>query len=238
MVSKELLVIETYSFIQNLFEDLTIGLSYTNCKFQGSLDYIYITVHADPVDLKNNLFLVFFDFSKLQSELNIHFSISHIDDSVKWIFRSPTPIKGLKNLDQLEHWKNEFQKLDDNGFFLELQAGPLMVKDLPFDRDKAKELYLDDQLIDQVLVKFIERCGTLLKELHGSILDLDRKRIFLVAHTIKGSARNVFAIQISSDALRLEKIYEKATQKELLDAWESLNTKYINFLDFLGFKHE
>ncbi len=235
-MNDKLLCIETYPFIQTLFEDLTLSLGYAGYRFQGGLDYIYITVLADPVELKNKLFLVFYDLARQNPEMNIFFTISHIDETVKWIFRSPAPLKGLGDPIAVPHWKPEFLPLESIGFYLELPAGPLEIQNLPFDRNKARELYLDDKLIDEVLTKFILRCQALIRELETAIQILNRDQIFKVTHTIKGSARNVFAIQIASEALQLEKIYKTADKTQLEHSYRNLKDRYNEFLQFLEYK--
>lgn len=213
-----------------------MSLGYAGYRFQGGLDYIYITVLAKPIELKNNLFLVFYDLARHNPEMNIFFTISHIDDTVKWIFRSPVPLKALDDPEAVPHWRAEFVPLGNIGFYLEFPAGPLEVRDLPFDRIKAKELYLDDNLIDEVLAKFITRCEALIKELNLAIDTMDRNLIFKVAHTIKGSSRNVFAIQIASEALKIEKIYQTASKSELEDSYHQLRERFDDFLQYLEYK--
>lgn len=234
-VSSEPVCIETYPFIQSLFEDLTLSLGYQGCRFHGFLDYVYITVLTHPVQLKTDLFLLFYDLSQRSPELDILFTISHIEHTVKWIFRSRWPLEALRDARSLPHWKEDYHLIDDVGFWLELPAGPLQTKDLPFDRDKARELYLDDRLIDQVLTQFIQRCRTLLVDLRDAILAMDRERIFRLAHTVKGSARNVLALRISAEAFQLEKLSGSASTEALLQRWDTLSTRFEEFLDFLGY---
>lgn len=237
-MDREYSVVETYPFIQSLFEDLTLSLGWAGCRFQGGLDYVYITVLADAADLKNGLFLAFYDLSRLNPDMDVFFNISHIEDTVKWFFRSQVPLDGLDRPQTLPHWRPEFVPLPERlGFSLVLPAGPLEVKDLPFDREKARQLYVDERLIDEVLSKFVQRCAGLIEELWQAIQALDRPRIFRLAHTVKGSARNVFAIQIATAAFQLEKIHQTAAPQDLQGSWQTLRERFDDFLNFLEYRN-
>jgi len=227
---------ETYPFIQGLFEDLALSLPNVGCRFQGGLDFIYITVAADPVHLKNDLFLLFYNLAETEKELDFQFTISHIDNSVKWFFRSQRPLKAFEHPEKLSYWKPAYQALEGwGGFWLELPAGPITAnKDLPFDREKALELYPSEEMVREVLERFITRCQVLIGSLRGAVQAEDLPEVFRLAHTIKGSARNVFALRISAQALRLEKISRAGVLEGGLEVVESIDAAYKEFVDFLG----
>jgi len=235
-VSDNIQTFETHPFIQALFEDLVLSLPNVGCRFQGGLDYIYITVNADPIKLKNQLFLLFYNLAQTEKILDFQFTISHIENSVKWFFRSQRPIHVLKEPEKLQYWNSEYSLLeDDGGFWLELEAGPISANhDLPFDHDKALELYPNEEMVQEVLRKFITRCQVLITSLTQAIQAQDLPEVFRLSHTIKGSARNVFALKISTQALRLEKTSRSGSLVGAEEMVSDIAESYKEFIQYLG----
>ena len=77
----------------------------------------------------------------------------------------------------------------------------------PFDAEAALErVDGDEQLLEEILGLFREQAGALQEEIRGAVSRRDTPALERSAHSLKGSAGNISALEVQSLALRLEEL--------------------------------
>jgi len=111
--------------------------------------------------------------------------------------------------------------------------------DLPvFDAEAALErVDGDDELLEEILSLFREQAGTLQEEIREAVSRRDHLALERSAHSLKGSASNISALEVQNLALRLEElgrdenwIEADRVQSELGHALPRLNSAVGNFV--------
>ena len=230
---------DIHTFILRFFEDLSLTLPSLGCKFQGETDVFNLSAVGDPNWLKNKLFLLFFDLANIHKELNFKFIISHRESRVHFFFRSQEPLGSLEHPENLNSWDGTFFRVENQEEWAGVLTFDLPVgksvfdASLPFDRRKALELYLQPETVDQVLGIFLSKVEDWLSGLDKSIEKGDHWEVFRLSHSLKGGARNIFALPLAAESGILESRARIQDLSEAPQMYAKIRRQYQELLDFL-----
>ncbi|OHD11382.1 MAG: hypothetical protein A2Z96_03245 [Spirochaetes bacterium GWB1_48_6] len=230
---------DIHTFVLRFFEDLSLTLPSLGCKFQGDTEVFNLAAVGDPNWLKNKLFLIFFDLANIHKEMNFKFAISHRESRVHFFFRSTLPLSALDHPESLNSWDSTFFRVESqdgwaNVLTFDLPVGKAIFDaSLPFDRRKALELYLQPETVEQVLKTFLSKVEEWMTNLDIAIEKGDHWEVFRLSHSLKGGARNIFALPLAAEAGILE---SRARIQDLTEApqmYAKIRRQYQELMNFL-----
>ncbi|MEQ8187066.1 MAG: response regulator [Candidatus Eremiobacterota bacterium] len=97
-----------------------------------------------------------------------------------------------------------------------------------------KRLSGDKDLIHDIVELFISNGPLQVDKLKKALENNDRERLKITAHTIKGSARNVSASQVASNAFEIEKKSGEESREEISLLIKKLEDSYYKFKEFVS----
>ncbi len=97
-----------------------------------------------------------------------------------------------------------------------------------------KRLSGDKDLIHDIVELFISNGPLQFDKLKKALDNNDRERLKITAHTIKGSARNVSASQVASNAFEIEKKSGEESREEISLLIKKLEDSYYKFKEFVS----
>jgi len=97
-----------------------------------------------------------------------------------------------------------------------------------------KRLSGDKDLIHDIVELFISNGPLQFDKLKKALENNDRERLKITAHTIKGSARNVSASQVASNAFEIEKKSGEESREEISLLIKNLEDSYYKFKEFVS----
>lgn len=231
---------DIHTFILRFFEDLSLTLPSLGCRFQGETDVFNLSAVGDPNWLKNKLFLLFFDLANAHKQMSFRFVVSHRESRVHFFFRSQEPLTSLEHPEGLNSWDGSFFRVESQEGFgsvltFDLPVGKSVFDaSLPFDRRKALELYLQTETVDQVLQTFLAKVDEWMGSLDKAIERGDHWEVFRISHSLKGGARNIFALPLAAEAGMLESRARIQDLSEAPQLYAKIRKKYAELMDFLN----
>ncbi|MEQ8220960.1 MAG: response regulator [Candidatus Eremiobacterota bacterium] len=97
-----------------------------------------------------------------------------------------------------------------------------------------KRLSGDTDLIHDIVEMFISNGPLQFDKLKKALDGNDRERLKITAHTIKGSAKNVSAIQVASTAFEIEKKSGEESREEISLLIKKLEDSFYKFKEFVS----
>jgi CheY-like chemotaxis protein len=108
-----------------------------------------------------------------------------------------------------------------------------MDQSVVFDSKRAlAEFENDKELLDAVVLKFVNSLNDQLEQLRHAIVQLNWEQLFVISHTIKGAAANLCAAALSTSAKNFEAIAKKKSAAETESAFHSLKKEIDNFVEY------
>lgn len=104
-----------------------------------------------------------------------------------------------------------------------------------WDRPSAlKRLGGKEKLLDKLLVLFLSEASERVTELQQAVDAEDSENTRILAHTVKGSAANISALQLQDVASKLEQAATNADISEFSVLYSELNEAFINLKTYLS----
>jgi len=100
-------------------------------------------------------------------------------------------------------------------------------------RDFQYRVGNDIDLLRIIIVTFVEEMPQKIKQLEFSLKNNNANESHLIAHTIKGLAVNVSAINISKEAKTIERFCKEKNCEWALQKVESLKDEYKKFVKYV-----
>lgn len=224
-----------FPFIQELFEDLTLTLPSLGCHFEGVVTSSDQTIHGRRIFVKNKLFLLFADLAQGRTQLKIKFTMALLNDLVELCFVVP---EGSQNLSFEDHpsWDPEifhlYRQSEGPGFAFHLPPGKPLQSGPILDWRELYRLYGSPTAGKTMLEAFLKRAEELVPALGKSINTGDLGEVQRLSHTLKGSARGVFAVPFSSRAHKLEMMSRGGNLNDADTLYKNLCTAYDELISF------
>ena len=226
-----------FPFIQELFEDLSLTLPSLGCRFEGTVPPNDLTARARRVTLKNQLFLFFADLAQGHPVLTVKFTLAQLPQEAgyEWCFLLPKTFTPEFHPENLPSWQADFHRVlqaEGGGFALNLPMGSPLQVGPPIDWRELYRLYGSPQAGQEMLENFLRRSESILNDLTQQVKTQNASECFRLAHTLKGAARGVFALPLSTAALKLEMAGRGGDLQDAPQLLDDLNAVYKEMLEW------
>lgn len=240
MIEEYPIVFEVDSFVQNLFQDLSLTLPSLGCHFKGIVTPSDVSARADAGRLKNKLFLFFADLAATEKEMSFKFVLTASGPALKLCFVALTALPALADPSKLPNWDPVLFKpftapTGGSGFCLEVDFGPEAASAAPpFDKAGLYAALEDRDAAWDLATAFRQRAETLLLELQSALQGQNIGETLRLAHTLKGAAWSIFAVPLAKKAHLLEMTARNNTLEGAADLYKAIQVAYDEFKVFFA----